>query len=242
VLSLCDTSDQKKHLAWLAGHLSANPQVLNGTQAWTVFSSKASTVKLSGKAADFQVSKEQRASFKAIKEATVKHLLARCGRACAYCRRPVGHYGYGWHIEHVKAKSADWRGTFDLANLVVGCVDCNYWKAARVDRASGARAPSIISPAAAGFSYPDHFRFVQLCTESLAFAKYLIQGAAGQATYDALRFDLIERCTAIDRLDAKSASLHERLSRVLTHAADDPEQAALVALLGKLRDHIYRAP
>ena len=38
-----------------------------------------------------------------------------------------------------------------------------------------------------------------------------------------------------------SAALHERLTRVLTDAVDDAEQADLAALLAKLRAHIYKA-
>lgn len=241
MLTLCKTADEKKHLKWLAGHMTATPQKLNGTQAWSVFSARGLTVRLTRGGGDFTVSTEQRASFKTIKDAVVKELMTRCGRACAYCRRPVGKYGYGWHIEHVKAKGDDWRVTFDLGNLVVGCIDCNFWKNTNVDGKPAGQMPSIINPAAQAFSYPNHLRFVQLTTESLAFAKYLLKAAPGASTYQALRLDLIERCTAIDRMDDKAADLHERLTRVLTQTVDDPERASLVALLGKLREHIYKA-
>lgn len=241
MLTLKLTDAEKDDLKWLADHMSANPQKLNGTQAWAVFSSKNLKVTLTRGGGDFTVSAARRASFKTIKEAVVEELLTRCGRACAYCRRPVGKYGYGWHIEHVKAKGDDWHGTFDLGNLVVGCIDCNYWKNINVDKKTATQKPSIINPAAQAFSYATHLRFVQLTTESLAFAKYLIKADPGQSTYDALQLELIERCTAINRMDDKTAALHERLTRVLTDAVDDAEHADLAALLAKLRAHIYKA-
>lgn len=242
MLTLTLTNAEKDHLEWLIKHMSANPQQLNGTEAWAVFSSKNQTVTLSRRSGKkFKVSPVQRASFKTIKDAVVEKLLTRCGRACAYCRRPVGKYGYGWHIEHVTAKGADWRGTFDLGNLVVGCVDCNFWKNLNVDQKPAAQKPTIINPAIQTFSYATHLRFVQLTTESLAFAKYLIGADPGRSTYDALKLELIERCTAINRMDDKAAELHERLTRVLTDAIDDAEQAELVGLMASLREHIYKA-
>lgn len=242
MLTLCTTETQKADLKWLMGHMSQTPQRLDGTHAWTVFSSGGQTVKLTRGVPDFQVSKQQRESFTAIKEAAVKVLMERCGRACAYCRRPVGNYGYGWHIEHFKAKGADWRYTFDLANLLVACVDCNSWKRSQVECKPAARAPVIINPTEKGFDYSKHLRFVQFSTESVTFAKYLAKEDPGKATYGALRFDLIERCLAINRIDNKAADLHERLTRAMTNAADDPGMEDFAALLSKLREHIYKAP
>lgn len=241
MLTLKLTAVEKADLKWLDGYMSANPQKLNGTQAWAVFSSKNLKVKLTRKSGVFTVSAAQRSSFKKIKETLVKELLNRCGRACAYCRRPVGKYGYGWHIEHVKAKGSFWQGTFDLGNLVVGCIDCNFWKNMNVDKKPAAQRPSLISPAAQTFHYATHLGFVQLTTESLAFAKYLIRADPGQSTYDALQLDLIERSTAINSMNDTAAALNERLTHVLTEAVDDAEQADLVTLLAKLRAHIYKA-
>ncbi|WP_081659383.1 MULTISPECIES: HNH endonuclease [Ralstonia] len=80
-----------------------------------------------------RVTSDEIEGLKSLKKRVVERLERKHHRACAYCRRPVGHYGYGWNIEHVYPKASFPEDTFSLRNFTIACVDCNRWKAARGD-------------------------------------------------------------------------------------------------------------
>lgn len=241
--SLCTSAEQQTHLERLLAY--ARTKELTGTQAWSALSKPQATKKFKmpdGSEQAYQFSREERDTYDLLRKATSTKLFERCCKTCSYCRRPVGNYGYGWHIEHVLPKLKYPSLAFDLANLTVGCVDCNMWKSAHVDKTVTAKTLLIINPVEPKFSYSEHLRYLQFSTESLSFTKYKCMSKKGIKTYQDLRFDLLERAQAVTSVDGLAAELHDRLSRAMSAGLTDPEGEELLSLLGTLRSSIYRRP
>lgn len=241
--SLCTIADHKSHLERLV--TLVRTRELNGTQAWSAFSNPEALKKFTlkdGTTQAFNFSKEECKTFKVLRQATQKKLFEAYGRTCSYCRRPVGHYGFGWHIEHVLPKSKYGSLTFELSNLTIGCVDCNMWKGRRVDKKVENKTLPIINPIQPGFRYSDHLRYLQLCTEDLSFTKYLTKSELGKKTYTLLSFSELERAQAVNSIDSFAAALHERFSRAMSVEQANPDAQELLAFLGDLKSSIYRRP
>lgn len=241
--SLCVDDAQRQHLLKLI-RLVRNKS-LNGPEAWSAFSSPAlSKVYLRNnvhwRTVNFLA--EEIKTYKALRKKVQETLFERCLGCCAYCRRPVGHYGWAWHIEHVIPKSKYPADTFKLANLTVGCVHCNMWKGRRVDDKLASKVLPIINPVAAGFNYSNHLRYIQVSTESLCYAKYSTISKEGVKTYGLLSFSELERSYTINGLHAPSAALHERITKAIGARLSDVEGRELVKLLGDLKSSIYRIP
>ena len=220
-------------------------KTLTGTQAWSAFAAPKATMKFklkSGKEENFDFSLAERNAYKALREAVHTTLFQKHGRSCAYCRRPVGHYGYDWHIEHVLPKAHYSAHTFRLANLTVGCVHCNRWKGASVDNHIKKKVLPIINPLASDFKYSEHLRYLQLSTEEMSFAKYSPLSTSGTKTYQLSRLDELERAHVINSLDGLSAALHERLTRAMALGLAHTEAQQFLTLLGDLKSAIYRRP
>ena len=239
--SLCSNSQQRTHLLKLVKMIQQ--KTLTGPQAWSALSdpkpSKSFKLK-NGTFQEIQFSLAERNTYKVLRETTQKTLFAKHGRMCSYCRRPVGHYGYSWHIEHVLPKSLYPSLTFRLANLTIGCVDCNRWKGVRVDKHIKRKSLLIINPIESDFIYSAHLRYFQVSTEYLSFAKYLPQSQIGIKTYEQLSFAELERVHAINHLDGLSSALHERITRAMSIGLIEPEGQEFLALLGNLKSSIYR--
>ncbi|MFS8977576.1 hypothetical protein PO002_24205 [Cupriavidus necator] len=238
MISLAKTDAEKDALRKLLGYI-AN-RTLTGTQAWTCFSSPKPEHLFNKKKLSLTFTKDEIDAFKSIKKKCVGKLELKHSRACAYCRRAVGRYGFGWHIEHVYPKASFPAQTFSLGNLTIGCVDCNLWKAARVDKWTLAQGIRIIEPIADGFRYGDHLNLVHLATEDICFVKYNPTSNPGTETYEKLQFADIERSTIIDSVNGELAALHRRMNDILADAQGDDSKTELVALLGKLKSSIYR--
>lgn len=241
--SLCASEQQRDHLLKLVDLLQK--KTLTGTQAWAAFAdpSPMKTFKLkNGKEKEFAFSLAERKTYSALRQAVQLKLYEQYGRACAYCRRPVGHYGYAWHIEHVLPKANYPTLTFELANLTVGCVHCNRWKGVKVDKYVKNKKLPIIDPVSSGFEYSKHLRYLQLSTEHMSLAKYAGISTKGKETYKLLRFDELERVHAINDLDGLLAALHSRLTQAMSSARHNLEGQAFVQLLGELNSAIYRNP
>jgi 5-methylcytosine-specific restriction endonuclease McrA len=243
MISLCDNIDQRDHLTKLIKLVRTKQ--LNGGEAWSAFSSPSTTKYFDRKGvrwATIKFTKEEVKTYKTLREKAQKKIFERSIGCCAYCRRPVGHYGWAWHIEHVLPKSKRPALTFKLSNLTVGCVHCNQWKGARVDRAYKNGQLPIINPVSPGFIYSKHLTYVQISTESVCFAKYSTHSGPGIKTHDLLSFEELERSYAINGLHAPTAALHERLTRAMGAALTTAEGYELVKLLGSLKSSIYRLP
>ena len=212
---------------------------LTGTQAWTCFSSRRATYTYDEDQPPITFTADELNGLKSLKKRIVEKLELKHHRACAYCKRPVGHYGYGWHIEHVYPKAGFPERTFSLRNLTIGCVDCNQWKAARVDRNTPTQGLTIIEPVTNGFRYGNHINLVHIATEDVCLVKYRPVSEAGQRTYEKLQFADIERSTIIDSVNDDLAALHRRMNDLLAKAQSDDSQSELAALLGKLKSNIY---
>lgn len=240
--SLC-SSAQRAHLLTLVKYV--RDKTLNGTQAWAAFAAPevSKTFKLKGgKKKTVKFSQEECDTYEALREVVWTTLFQRYGRACSYCRRPVGHYGYDWHIEHVLPKAKYAAHTFRMSNLTIGCVHCNKWKAARVDRQVKRKILPIINPLEPGFQYSTHLKYLQLSTEELSFAKYSTISPTGKETYQLLRLDELEREHTVNSLDGPSAALHERFTRAMSVGLTHPEGEEFLTLLGDLKTAIYRRP
>ncbi|MCK4140627.1 hypothetical protein DOT66_25360 [Ralstonia pseudosolanacearum] len=240
--NLCSNDDQRIHLQRLKDLIQTKE--LTGTEAWAAFSlaKKSKTVTRDGVDETFSFSTEERKTFRELRQATQKKLFDECRRTCSYCRRPVGHYGFGWHIEHVLPKSKYPSLTFKLSNLTVGCVDCNMWKGRRVDPNVANRVLPIINPLSLNFQYSEHLQYLQLCTESLSFAKYIAKSDLGRDTHSLLSFAELERAEAVNSVDTLAAALHDRLSRAMVAGQSSPQAQDILSLLGDLKLSIYKRP
>lgn len=242
MISLC-TESEKPHLLKLKELVDSN--ALSGTEAWEAFSSPAQSKSFKGKrprSKTFRFSAAEVETYQQLRHAVKGKLLAQCGGNCSYCRRPVGHYGWAWHIEHVVPKAKYPAKTFALSNLTVGCVHCNMWKGTKVDKQLKSQVLPIINPIESGFNYSDHLRFLQIGTESLTFAKYFPLSPKGGKTYTLLSFKELERAHAINGLDGNAAALHERITQGLLLGMTSEEGQHLAALLQKLKTSIYKNP
>jgi hypothetical protein len=237
--TLCKSNAETEVLKRLTDLI--NEGTLSGTNAWTCFSKPQASHQFGEPIVPPVVfSDAERKSLKAIKERLVSHLVQRGRGACAYCKRPVGRYGFGWHLEHVYAKSRFPFKTFVLSNLTIGCVDCNRWKATSVDKTSTEGQLGIIDPTTKNFRYGQFLKYVQIATESLSLVKYLPQHPLGEQTWTRLMFSEIERNTLIDSMSAEMANLHDRLNDFLLDRDPSDADDEVATLLRKLQSAMYR--
>lgn len=239
--SLCINSAEKAHLNKLENLI--NNGDLDGGEAWSAFSTPAASKsfdrkKIFWRKVDFTTA--ERSTYKKLRQRVQNHLFDKCSGSCAYCRRPVGHYGWAWHIEHVLPKSKHPALTFTLDNLTVGCVHCNQWKGSRVDRYLMGDTLPIINPSLPGFVYSAHLTYVQISTDALCFAKYSHCSREGAKTYKELSFAELERSYAINGMHAPLASLHEKIERAIGVGLSNSEGEELAELLFDLKKSIYK--
>lgn len=244
--SICNAV-QKAHLEALIQRVKDGE--ITGGEAWSAFSAPSATKSFKRRDAkgtdtkvEFKFALADRNSYKKIRTAVAEKLFAEHGMACVYCRRPVGHYGWSWHIEHVLPKSVYPSLAFNLKNLAVGCVSCNLWKGARVDKTVTNKTLPIINPVEAKFDYSAHLQYLQISTEKLTIAKYTTVSPLGVATYELLQFDEIERSIAINSLDSIAARLNDRMTRALSAGMATPDAGELVSLLSSLQSAVYHRP
>jgi len=233
--SFCAEEVDRAALARLAKML-ADGAITSG-QAWSCFSQPDKLKKFGEQEVTFSVAEVK--AYGAIRKLASSKLFEKFKGACVYCRRPVGRYGYSWHIEHVWPKALHPHKTFLMSNLAIGCVDCNRWKGVRVDK-TAAQALPIIDPTQPKFKYSSHLGYVQISTEDLHLIKYLAKDPLGEKTHELLNFAEIERFTLIDSMNGGLAQLHSELRRLLGACdPEDPDDARLIDLLLKLRGSIY---
>lgn len=239
--SLCVSDEQKNHLQKLIDLIGRND--LNGSEAWSAFSAPAPTKTFKrGNVVwrEIDFSAAERKTYIELRQFVQNYLFNKCSGCCAYCRRPVGHYGWAWHIEHVLPKSKHSSLTFSLNNLTVGCVHCNQWKGSRVDRVLVGKTLPIINPSLPGFNYSAHLSYVQISTDSLSFAKYSHCSPEGAKTYEDLSFEELERSYAINGMHPPLASLHEKIERAIGVGLSAMEGQDLAELLFDLKQSIYK--
>lgn len=233
--SLCTNKLQRTELSRLIKLVTK--KTLNGTQAWSLFSSPDKSIAVGDKTYKVET-KDARDAMKALKLRLRADLYKRYAGTCVYCRRPVAHYGYGWQIEHVHAKSWHGEKTFSLDNLVVACIECNSWKA-HLDKRFKRQPLPIVNPFQDDFEYGKHLRFISVTTERLSIAKYKHLTPKGEATYTNLRFEEIERSVLVDSIDITAAMLHARMDNLISHSLAVPGAEQLADLLSKLKSKLY---
>ena|SRR6218665_972887 len=239
--SLCTTAAQKGHVDKLLKLVSS--KTIDSGEAWTAFSTPGRSKTFGrGSKPDVQVdfTAAEVSTYKKLRQTVQKKLYEKCAGLCSYCRKPVGHYGWAWHIEHVLPKAKYRADTFKLSNLTVACVHCNSWKGARIDKHVVGRRLPIINPYLKNFNYSKHLHFLQIGTEDFSFAKYLPQSREGHETYRELSFEELERAQAINGLHAISMGLHDRLCRLMQSGLSTEKRRDLVNFLAGLKLSIYR--
>ncbi len=239
--SLCKNDSQKQHLDKLVQFIQTKE--LSGTEAWSAFSAPSLYKSFYRKNTFWRKKRFSQAevkTYKELRQLVRQEIYKRCSGHCSYCRRPVGHYGWAWHIEHVYPKSKYPADTFRLSNLTIGCVHCNQWKGQTVDRALREKLLPIINPLEQGFKYVNHLRYVQIGTESLSFAKYSTHSSKGAKTYQLLHFEELERAYAINGLDGTFAELHDRLTRIMSVGLSSANGQEFVQFLAQIKSSIYK--
>ena len=239
--ALCTTAAQETHIDKLLKLVSS--KTIDGGEAWTAFSTpgRSKTFKRKGKAdVKLTFTAAEVSTYKKLRQTVQKKLYERCVGLCSYCRKPVGHYGWAWHIEHILPKAKYRADTFKLSNLTVACVHCNSWKGARIDKHVVGRRLSIINPSLKSFNYAQHLYFLQISTEDFSFAKYLPHSPEGHETYRELSFEELERAHAINGLHGLSMGLHDRLCRLMQAGLSTADRRDLVDFLADLKLSIYR--
>lgn len=239
--SICTTAVEMGHVDKLLELVSS--RIINGGEAWAAFSTpeRSKVFKRKGKPnVEVNFSAAEVSTYQKLRQTVQRKLYERCAGLCSYCRKPVGHYGWAWHIEHVLPKAKYSGDTFRLSNLTVACVHCNSWKGVRVDKHVVGRSLSIIDPSLKNFNYSQHLHFLQIGTEDFSFAKYLPHSPEGKETYEKLSFEELERAHAINGLHAISMGLHDRLCRLMQGGLSTADGHDLVEFLANLKLSIYR--
>lgn len=234
MLSISSAKEQQV-LRRLIAYIDA--KTITPNNAWSCLSQPNKKKTFGTKApTEILFSEEEVASLTALKGRVKARLEESSRRSCSYCKRPVGKHGYGWHIEHVRCKSKKHEDTFNLANLVLACVDCNMIKYQKVD--SQATPYDIIDPSMPGFAYRTHLRFTLLATEDICLLSYRPVSPEGRRTYTKLKFDTLERMELIKSLSPagrnRIQSLDDAAAKFLELASDHPVAFFLAELKRKL--------
>jgi 5-methylcytosine-specific restriction endonuclease McrA len=234
MLSISSAKEQQV-LRRLIAYIDA--KTITPNNAWSCLSQPNKKKTFGTKApTEILFSEEEVASLTALKGRVKARLEESSRRSCSYCKRPVGKHGYGWHIEHVRCKSKKHEDTFNLANLVLACVDCNMIKYQKVD--SQATPYDIIDPSMPGFTYGTHLRFTLLATEDICLLSYRPVSPEGRRTYTKLKFDTLERMELIKSLSPagrnRIQSLDDAAAKFLELASDHPVAFFLAELKRKL--------
>ncbi|MCU7369235.1 HNH endonuclease [Pantoea stewartii] len=170
--------------------------------------------------------------LKSIKKKLIKLLSSNCYNRCSYCKRPMGNYGWSWHIEHIKCKEHFRDLTFSLNNLTMACVDCNYRKSSRIDAYN--LSHKIINPNSKNYKYSNHLKMNIFGTESLIMLKFNKIDDIGTDTYEYLQFKKIEYSTTLRSINNSIENLIMDIEKKIgsTHDTD------LESLLINLKDRI----
>lgn len=164
--------------------VAENHPILNGTDAWSCFSSPATKKKFNKKGVELSFTKDEVSAIKRVKSRLVTQLEKKSGKRCVYCKKALGNYGWSWDIEHIYCKSKNPKDTFSLDNITTACKDCNYNKNNHVDK----KPPyDIINPNLPNFVYGEHLNYFQVSTENICIVKYRKISAEGINTYNKLK-------------------------------------------------------
>jgi len=216
----------------------------NGTlepgEAWSCFSLPKDEYRFKRKNALPKVmmfTANEQAALESLKEKVKRKLERESTHRCVYCRRVMGNYHYSWQIEHIlaKAKPNHRKLVFDMENLTLACVDCNYAKAAKVDNIKRNYVYDIIHPKAAGFRYGNHLGFLHIATEDICLLKYQRISAEGINTYKKLKLHVWERAETLKSISATHAHLTNQLDRLIGKYNDQGDTAAVAQFLHKLK-------
>ncbi|WP_397324933.1 HNH endonuclease [Pantoea agglomerans] len=185
-----------------------------------------------GKEHELTFSKLDVKGLKSIKGKLIKLLSSNCFNRCSYCKRPIGNYGWSWHIEHIKCKEHFRDLTFTLNNLTMACVDCNYRKASSIDAHN--LSHKIIDPNANNYKYSNHLKMNIFGTDSLIMLKFNKIDDIGIDTYEYLQFKKIEYSTTLRSINNSIDNLIMDIEKRI----DSTQDTDFKDLLKNLKDRI----
>lgn len=209
-------------------------------EAWSCFSSPKGEYRFERRNAPdelMQFTPEEQDVLKSLKEKVKRRLERESVHRCAYCRRVMGNYHYSWQIEHILAKSkpAHKDLVFDMTNLALACIDCNYAKATKVDNIKRNYVFDIIHPKSIGFRYGDHLEFLHIATEEICLLKYQRISAEGANTYTKLKLHVWERAETLKSISATHTHLANQLDRLIGKYSNQGETVRVAQFLHKLK-------
>lgn len=215
-------------------------RVLDPGEAWSCFSSPREQYTFGRKnkmppvVVDF--TEPECDALESLKEKVKRRLERESGKRCVYCRRVMGNYHYSWQIEHIMSKSQPpyLDLVFDMDNLALACIDCNYAKGAKVDRIKR-YVFDIIHPKRAGFRYGDHLRFLHVATEDICVLKYQRISPEGINTYTKLKLHVWERAETLKSISASHAHLVDQLDRVIGKYNGREDTVRIAQFMHKLK-------
>ncbi|WP_323980696.1 HNH endonuclease [Aeromonas media] len=208
------------------------------TDVWSCFSSPAETknVKSPQGSIVLNFTKDEILNIKSTKKKLTGFLSKQSKKRCAYCKRPIGNYGWSWQIEHIKCKSHNKDLTFKLNNLTLACIDCNYRKASSIDRKN--RSELIINPNDDDFEYNQHLGMELNATEDFILLSYEKRSDLGTSTYTNLKLNNLEFSSTLRSIDENLDFLIDNIDSILTSPPQNDNERHLIALLGELKENI----
>ena len=214
--------------------------VLGPGEVWSCFSYPKKEYSFKRKDAPPEVMEftpDELDALKSLKGKVKRQLERESGHRCVYCRRVMGNYHYSWQIEHIlaKAKPAHKNFVFDMGNLTLACLDCNYAKAAKVDNIRRGYVYDIIHPKRPGFRYGAHLGFLHIATEDICLLKYQRISLEGENTYKKLKLHVWERAETLKSISATHAHLTNQLDRLIGKYSNQSDTVEVARFLHKLK-------
>ncbi|EPX2489588.1 TPA: HNH endonuclease [Klebsiella michiganensis] len=231
-------SNERGVIKRLVDYVANNP-THKTSDIWSCFSRPELSRKISdnlGVKHDITFSKIEKDSLASAKIKLTKYLAKICLNRCSYCKRPMGNYGWSWHIEHVKCKQHHRNATFLLENFTLACVDCNYRKASGVDRPN--RFSDIINPNSVDFNYKNHLKMNIHGNEVILSLSFFIIDRLGSNTYELLKLKNLEYSTTLRSINQSIDILLGDIDRVLIEEPKDENEERLMSLLNELKTNL----
>lgn len=158
-------------------------------------------------------SQEEIKLLTSIKGKLTRYLKNKNNCRCAYCKRPMGNYGWSWHIEHIQCKQHNRSGTFELNNLTFSCIDCNYNKGNHVDKNN--QHNLIINPNEDKFIYSNNIKMKIKGDDLILILNYSVLSDIGKNTYDKLKLSILEYSETLLSMNSNLSHLISDINHII---------------------------